>query len=169
MKAMILGILCICLTGCELPDIEWPDTKPDTPPSPLPTTTTTTIPPQAEWPPVLGKNPWCPESPAGTRNEEFYFNWKDADNLFKVSWPAYLERKYKVGRGWTVKVNGVDGWFRSRDSLTGKPAFNCEGPKDRFSGEVICVLYKPDATEFAWFKIPSATRTLGRLPNMKGE
>jgi hypothetical protein len=56
---VIVGVACLYCTGCKIPEIDLPD-MPDTLPSPLPsTTTTTTIPPQnVGEPPIkwLGKD-----------------------------------------------------------------------------------------------------------------
>ena len=114
----------------------------------------------------LPTNPSVPSNPSGTSRQLWYFGYKDYDRTFRVRWPTYFSTTMGIGSGSYTMIDGQRAKFRSYDTDHGakRPSYTISGPKSRFSGDVICILYTSSGTPVAWFRTDAGATRQGRLP-----
>lgn len=114
----------------------------------------------------LPSNPSVPANPSGTSRQLWYFGYKSYDNTFRIRWPTYFATDLGVGPGSFNLVDGQRAEFRSfdTDNNSKRPSYTIPGPKSRFSGSVICILFSAGGTPLAWFEANAGATTQGSLP-----
>ncbi len=107
------------------------------------------------------------DNPSGRSAQMWYFGYKDYDRTFRIRWPTYFTTARGVGPGSYTLVNGERAEFRSYDTDRGaqRASYTIAGPENRFTGEVLCVLYSADGQALGWFRtVHGAADNQGSLP-----
>ncbi len=114
----------------------------------------------------LPNNPSIPANPSGTSRQLWYFGYKSYDNTFRIRWPTHFATSMGVGPGSYTMVDGQRASFRSFDTDYGakRPSYTIRGPKNRFRGDVLCILYSEDGRALGWFVANADVTSQGRLP-----